>query len=313
MNKLKAFLDDLRTEYHQVEFLSSDPLEFVHRYENPMDQEAVALISALLAYGNVKQIRRSIAQALERISSQESSPSRFVLGLGHAQNFRAANAAFKGWVHRFNTGEDLVLLLWLLQKSWKKYGSLGGHFMSGLSAADPNIAPALNRLISDWEGWAHEKGCARASFQYFLTAPENGSCCKRWCMFLRWMGRKDAVDLGLWTERGALAHTLPEGRSLKARQLILPLDTHTGRITRHLGLTSRKNADWKAALEVTERLRECDSRDPTSYDFAISRLGILDLCQKPGSAESAHCSVCSLSKACLFRRRGVRNARGGNL
>jgi uncharacterized protein (TIGR02757 family) len=120
-------------------------------------------------------------------------------------------------------------------------------------------------------------------------------------MFLRWMGRKDALDPGLWTRNGALASTFQLGRYLDSRQLVMPLDTHTGRISQYLGLTSRKSVNWLAALEVTEALRACDPLDPTRYDFSLARLGILDLCQR--KYRKHICEQCQLLPACRFAQK----------
>jgi uncharacterized protein (TIGR02757 family) len=114
-------------------------------------------------------------------------------------------------------------------------------------------------------------------------------------MLLRWMGRKDGVDPGLWTGPG-----FPEGRALQASQLVIPLDTHTGRITQYLGLTRKKTLNWKTALEVTRGLKACNAQDPTRYDFSISRLGILDLCQRSYRPEI--CERCELVTVCKFAR-----------
>jgi uncharacterized protein (TIGR02757 family) len=114
-------------------------------------------------------------------------------------------------------------------------------------------------------------------------------------MFLRWMGRKDQLDPGLWSETGPLrtAETY-----LHPSQLVLPLDTHTGRISQYLSLTSRKSLNWKAALEVTARLRKSDPLDPTRYDFALSRMGILEYCKRKYRPEI--CEACQLLPACRF-------------
>lgn len=308
--KLAVFLNKLLEQYHRTEYLSSDPLEFVHRFKDsgdPWDQEAVALISALLAYGNVKQIRRSIEDLLLRMGNQ---PAQFVRSLSPDSPERAAGAqALRGFVHRFNVGADLFALLTLLERSWRSYGSLGAHFLRGLDPQAPDITVALDRLMEEWNTWLENtpelthSAEFSLSFFYLLTAPEDGSCCKRWCMLLRWMGRKDALDPGLWTEENrasVLGKTFPPGRALSARQLVIPLDTHTGRISQYLGLTSRKSLNWKAAIEVTQALKECSPLDPTRYDFALSRLGILDLCQKKYRAEI--CKKCDLLKVCQFAR-----------
>jgi uncharacterized protein (TIGR02757 family) len=294
---LTLLLGRLLHEFHREDLLRSDPLEFVHRYKNPWDQEAVALIAATLAYGNVKQIRRSVEAALERMARVSEAPNQFVRGLAEPGFQKIAKRAFRGYVHRFNVGGDLVVLLSLLSRSWREQGSLGAHFLSNHRIEAPDFTAALNALIATWRGWLSEAGNPRvnSSFHYLLTAPMDGSACKRWCMFLRWMGRKDALDPGLWSETGALRSA---EAYLRADQLVLPLDTHTGRISQYLGLTERKSLNWKAALEVTARLRKIDPADPTRYDFALSRLGILEYCKRKYRPEI--CEKCELLPACRF-------------
>jgi uncharacterized protein (TIGR02757 family) len=310
VNSLKIFLDELQARYNRKQYLSSDPVEFPHRYQDPWDQEAVSLVAALLAYGKVKQIRQSVAEVLRRIHQTcPEGPARFVRLLHSSskrQRQRSADA-LNGFVHRFNVGSDLVILLSLLGRSWREYGSLGGHFVRFLKPEDPDITSALNRLIFEWRDWAKPE-YKTSSFSYLLTAPQDGSCCKRWCMFLRWMGRKDSIDLGLWTKSGGFAQALTHknfsrNRWLRPDQLVIPLDTHTGRISQYLGLTSRKSLNWLAAQEVTKALRLCNPGDPTRYDFAISRLGILDLCQKRFRVEI--CQNCSLLPTCRYAQRGL--------
>lgn len=301
-SELSLFLNRLYDRYHQQEYLVSDPLEFPHRFDDPFDQEAVALISALLAYGNVRQIRRSIEDLLFRIQKHpeyDSSPARFVKSLLSTQGRAQGQRVLADFVHRFNVGQDVLVLFELLARSWREYGSLGAHFTAGLEPEAPNLTDALNRLIADWKKCAGSR--VETSFSYFLTAPADGSCCKRWCMFLRWMGRKDDdVDLGLWSEKGKMRSTFRPGRFLKSHQLVMPLDTHTGRISQYLGLTQRKSLNWKAAVEVTEALKSCDAKDPVKYDFALCRLGILDVCKKTYRRDV--CENCDLMPACQFAR-----------
>ena len=87
---------------------------------------------------------------------------------------------------------------------------------------------------------------------------------KRWNMYLRWMVRSDEIDPGGWT-------------SLRPNQLIVPLDVHLHRVAIQFGLTQRKSADLKAAVEVTESLRRADPLDPLRFDFALTRPGILGI------------------------------------
>jgi uncharacterized protein (TIGR02757 family) len=296
---VRGVLEQLFQQYHKAEYLSSDPLEFPRRYQDPWDQEAVALLAGLLAYGNVKQIRRSVELALERMARVAPTPRAFVERI--VDEPELGRRAFRGYVHRFNVGRDLVALFILLGKSWRTHGSLGAHFLKYLGPEDRHFGNALNQLIAEWRGWNREKS---PSFGYLLTAPVDGSCCKRWCMFLRWMGRaQDGLDLGLWSRspdrsRESYYRTFPKGRALRADQLVIPLDTHTGRISQYIGLTRRKSLNWLAAVEVTDSLRASDPADPTKYDFALARLGILDICQRKYRAEI--CQKCDLLRICQF-------------
>jgi uncharacterized protein (TIGR02757 family) len=243
-----------------------------------------------------------VAELLRRIDETvPGGPAAFVRSLDSAEGSARGKLALQGFVHRFNVGEDFYELLVLLGRSWREYGSLGGHFLAHLKADDAHIGPALDALIADWKSW---RGSAHpGSFDYLLTSPKDGSCCKRWCMFLRWVGRRDSLDLGLWAEGGAMSGG---GRHLRADQLVIPLDTHTGRISQYLGLTKRKSLNWLAAVEVTETLKVCRADDPTRYDFAISRLGILDLCQKKFRVEI--CGQCQLQPVCHFAQARSRSA-----
>ena len=94
--------------------------------------------------------------------------------------------------------------------------------------------------------------------------PQSGSACKRMNLFLRWMVRKDELDFGIW-------------KAVRKDQLVIPVDTHIARISRELGLTTRKNVSWQMAEEITEKLKKFDSKDPIKYDFAICHIGIRKL------------------------------------
>lgn len=287
-NRLRPFLESVYTRFHSQELLSSDPLEFVHHYSDPWDQEVVALICALLAYGNVKQIRASIRSLLERMQTLSASPSEFVRGLSRPDFSRRAAVALRGWVHRFTRGEEMLRLLTRVGIAWKTHGSVGAEFLEGLDPEAADVSDALDTLVKRWQ--------KDIGPSYLLTAPSDGSCCKRWNMLLRWMGRKDAVDPGLW-QRGAPLVTRT-GKGLRASQLLLPLDTHTGRISQYLGMTRRRTLQWKAVREVSEVLRRCDPTDPIKYDFALARLGILDLCQS--TYQWQICKQCQLLPVCEF-------------
>jgi uncharacterized protein (TIGR02757 family) len=97
-----------------------------------------------------------------------------------------------------------------------------------------------------------------------LARPEAGSACKRLNMYLRWMVRDGPVDLGIWSR-------------IQTDQLMLPLDVHSGRQARSLGLLGgRKSNDWKAVRRLTAVCREFCPSDPARYDFAFFGPGAHD-------------------------------------
>jgi hypothetical protein len=46
------------------------------------------------------------------------------------------------------------------------------------------------------------------------------------------------------------------------------------RMSLQLGLTKRKQADLKAAIEITSAFKGIEPEDPVRYDFSLTRLGI---------------------------------------
>jgi len=75
------------------------------------------------------------------------------------------------------------------------------------------------------------------------------------------MDPKNGVDLGLWNK-------------IRPADLMVPLDVHTGRVGRELGLLTRKQDDWKAVEELTAALRKFDPLDPVKYDIALFAIGV---------------------------------------
>ena len=245
-------LEEIYRHYNRFEHIHPDPLEFVYLHENKLDRELSAFIASSLAYGRVGQILKSVQCVFDIMGP---SPSAFLLE-NRPSNIRKAFRSFK---HRFTTGEVLSDLLTALKRLIREYGSLEFCFLDGFSKHDPNILPALNLLVKKLE---HAGGRMMPTF---LPSPEGGSACKRLNLFLRWMVRRDNVDPGIW-------------RSIPASHLIVPLDTHMYKIAASMGLTSRKQADIRCAIEITGAFSSICPDDPVRYDFALTRLGI-----KPGT------------------------------
>lgn len=285
---LKAHLDALVASFTPDE-IAPDPLEFPRGYADPADREVAAFVASALAYGNVKAIKASVAEALGRMGP---SPAAFVRGFDPARDA----AAFDGFVHRFNVGEDLAALCLILRRLAEAHGSLEDAFLAGDDPAALDVRPALTAFsaaalaVDPFPLYRRVRRIpAAAGVRFFFASPQGGSACKRLNLFLRWMARPDdGIDLGLW-------------RRLSPARLVIPLDVHVGRIARYIGLTRRKSNDWRTAVEVTARLRRLDPADPVRYDFAICRLGILDRC--PRRRDLARCAPCPLRPVCRFYNR----------
>jgi uncharacterized protein (TIGR02757 family) len=271
---LKSRLDAL-VETFDVTTIAPDPLQLVLRYSDPLDQEVAGLMAAAFAYGRADIIVANIGAMLAKM---RPSPYLYLVAFEKAEAARR----FAGFVHRFHKTPDLVAFLGCLARVIETHGSLGALFEKCYDPGDADIGPSLARFVETIRG----EGVMRmASLRYLLTSPVDGSACKRMNLFLRWMVRRTSPDLGLWT-------------FADPAKLVMPVDTHIHRIATFLGLNDRKSADWKAARALTDRLAGFDRADPVRYDFALCRLGILDLCSRKRRLEN--CQVCMLREVCRF-------------
>lgn len=245
--QLKGRLDELYRVYNRREFVDPDPLQFLFDYDDPRDREIVGLIASSLAFGKVSQILKSTAEVLRPMAR----PAAFVTRAGR----QSLQRTFDGFKHRFVTGNDLADMLFGARCVIERCGSLRACFTKKLRPDHDTIVPALTGFVDELR-----RGSGRKR-NFLLPSPSMGSACKRMNLFLRWMVRRDAVDPGGWTE-------------VPPSKLVVPLDTHMHRIALSLGLTTRKQADLRTALEVTAAFRCIVPDDPVRYDFALTRQGI---------------------------------------
>lgn len=241
LNRLKALLEGEAKERNRCDEISlarPDPLLVAQKTKSDLG----ALICALFSYGNAKQI----VAFLETLD--------FSLLAQTPQSIQDTPFG----VYRFQNSEDvrqLFLALSSLSDSPHALRSifLEGHQRGGILEG----IKAMQRAILE-----HSGGYQSSGFRFLIGNPEtHQSPLKRWNMFLRWMIRKDCLDLGWW-----------EGVILKS-ELILPLDTHTFALCKKLKIIQRQSYDLKAAIEATEFLKKLDPHDPIKYDFALYRLG----------------------------------------
>ena len=245
---LRATLDALAERYERPAFVADDPVSVPRAFDDPADQEVIGLFAALLAWGRRSVILAKLADLVERVDGR---PHRFV------RDFRAGRDGWRldGFRHRTFSSADAVALTTALRAALEAHGSLGALFASGLGGA-ADVGPGIQRLSDTLLTIAPEAGVRSKH----LARPSTGSACKRLAMYARWMTRPGPVDLGLW-------------RGVRPDQLVIPLDVHTGRQARRLGLLTRRADDWRAVEELTAACRVFDADDPARYDFALFGLG----------------------------------------
>ena len=271
--QVKIVLERLYEKYNHHSLIKPDPLQFVYKYHRKSDMEIVALLASALAYGRVSQIKKSLDDLFARIGK---SPFEFV------QNFNARQREkLKSFKHRFTSGDCISDLLELLQDALNRFGSIEELFMQGYSDSDKNIIPALSGFCNLLT--AAHNGRTTRNLKYLLADPARGSACKRLNLFLRWMVRDDDVDTGLW-------------KSINKAKLIVPIDVHMGRLCKILGFYDRKGITLSTALEITNNFRQINPADPVKYDFALSRIGIVENCNGHFRPE---CEVCELLEYCF--------------
>jgi len=161
--------------------------------------------------------------------------------------------------YRFQTREDVQAIFIALSRL-KKVDTLEKLFYEGYKR-EHNVIDGINTLIASIESiYPYQSRGYRFLLGSVTTKTKGVGALKRWMMFLRWMVRKDHIDMGLW-------HLVDK------KDLIIPLDTHTFNVSKRLGLLERKSYDLEAAIELTACLRNFDVTDPIKYDFALYRLG----------------------------------------
>ena len=276
---LKAVLERLYARYNHRDLIKPDPMQFLYQYSNRADMEIAALLAAELAYGRVQQIEKSLNNLLGRMGD---SPFEFVGGFDGRKR-----AKLKDFKHRFTTGDDISDLLVLLKRILERYGSIEKFFVQGYNPGDKNIIGALSKfcdLLLDMHAAEHN-GQTNGGLKYLLVSPAGGSACKRLNLFLRWMVRDDDVDTGLW-------------KSIDKAKLIVPVDVHMSRLCRILGFYDHKTVSLKTAIKITESFAEIEPADPVKYDFALSRIGIVEDCI---GSYRPKCESCELLAFCYNR------------
>ena len=259
IKKAKAFLEYLYLKYNTVEYIQTDPIAFLRSAKPEKQvQEFVAFTAAMFAYGNVKAMQGFL--------------QGFFTSCGTDPLKLKANP--KKLKYRFQSAEDVASYCKIMKKVYLEHESLEPLF-AGATPAEAGLA-GMTALRAYFPELTHGIG--------FLLAMPGKSASKRLTMFLRWMIRSDAVDLGLW-------------QNLKPEQLSMPLDVHIQRFAEKCGIITSSDKGAKALQKVDAFFKMLNPQDPAKYDFALARLGIAFNCKY--SLDLA-CKSCEEREICLF-------------
>lgn len=246
---MRELLERLHDRYNNESFIEADPISVPHSFTRPVDREIAGFLAATIAWGN----RRAIVQSAHRMMRyMDNAPEDFV------RNATEADMEYlRTYVHRTFNGVDFQDFVRGLRHIITEWGSVGNYFETRYEEYG-DLRPVFSDFRRDFFAAEHDAHCEK-----HLSSIDKGAACKRLCMYLRWFVRHDdrGVDFGMW-------------RRIPMSALYMPLDIHTGRMGRNLGLLNRKQSDWKAVEELTASLRELHADDPVRYDYSLFGLGI---------------------------------------
>ncbi len=248
--ELKDFLEAKFLQFNTSAFIENDPISIPHFFSKREDIEISSFLIASLSGGKRSSIIKSGRRLIEKMGN---TPYDFVL------NFNRKDLdVFNNFVHRTFNGEDCKSFLRALQHIYREKGGLYDLFIDCLNVHDLSLGPAISEFRDSFFSIPHTYRTEK-----HFGDPLRNSAAKRICMFLRWMVREDnkGVDFGIW-------------KRIPSSCLVIPLDIHTGNVARSLGLLKRQQNNWKAAVELTDRLRQFDPQDPVKYDFALFGYGV---------------------------------------
>ena len=248
-NELKEFLDSKYEQYNQKKFIESDPIQVPHNFTSKEDIEISSFLTATIAWGQRKTI---IKNSFKMMDLLDNSPYDYII------NSTEKEVDKLNIKHRTFNEIDFRYFIKKLKYIYKDYGNLENLFFENLKGN------TMHNSIHNFKSLFFKNNYPLRTTKH-ISDPFKGSACKRVNMFLRWMVRKDSngVDFGIWNK-------------ISPSHLSCPLDVHSGRVARKLGILNRTQNDHKAVIELDNKLRIFDSNDPVKYDFSLFGLGVFE-------------------------------------
>ena len=240
MIEFATTLKTLAEKYEAPDFLNGDPSWFMHQVEGDVNKELMAFIASCLSYGSRKQFMPKIQFVLDR------SKGDLYTWLTSGQFMKDIPDSSECY-YRLYTFSTMHNMLYALRDMISTHGSMKSYIGShtGLEA--------IGKIVT----WFSQRSIGG------IIPKSTQSCCKRVCMFLRWMVRDNSpVDLGIWSD------------IIDRRTLIIPMDTHVIQEAQRIGLLDSRTTSMTTAIKLTDRLREIFPDDPLKGDFALFGVGV---------------------------------------
>lgn len=246
----KQELDNLVKKYETPDFIKDDPIQFPHRFKDKEDIELAGFIASLFAYGNRKMFIAKLNDLFNRADNE-------IVNYVKAGDFKN----LQGLEYRFSKDYDIIPIFEILHQLYSESRGLEELFEYGWknTFVDAQYLSFFQTVVDYFYSRAPKS--VGQGFYHMLPNPANGGAMKRMNMLLRWFVRKSPVDLGIW-------------KFMQPKDLLIPLDVHVARVSRNMGLLNRKSNDFKAVIELTNKLKEFSPDDPAKYDFAMFAFGV---------------------------------------
>lgn len=117
------------------------------------------------------------------LSLMGESPHDFLLNF----KLKEDGYLFSSIKYRFNENEDILCLLYVMNKTLRQHGSMEVLFKKGYKDADANVGEGLGGFISGLlavdTSPVYGKNIRPAGFLQFFPSPQKGSACKRMNLF----------------------------------------------------------------------------------------------------------------------------------
>jgi uncharacterized protein (TIGR02757 family) len=250
---IKPYLDEINDQVETTGYISDDPVQFIHAFDQKKDQEVAGFLAATMAWGRRDIVISKVEDLLRRM---EYSPYQFVMNYSQAGYGR-----LRTFKHRTFKPIDMHGIFLGLKNIYTHFDDFESFWKVCYSQSKEENRPLTALFHHNFFD-----GCddLASRTRKHISNPEKGSTCKRLYMFLRWMIRKNSpVDVGIW-------------HFMEPSELLIPFDVHVARQAKKYGLVSRKSNDWKTVQQLTNTLKILNPDDPARYDYALFGMGALN-------------------------------------